>query len=222
MSGRQEALKFIDLFFRLAIIDNFSYLQFAKACGARVIATTSSSAKSDALLKLGANDVLNYHTTPSWGSAAKALTPHNSGVKHVLEVGGPATMVQALAAIAPEGVISIIGYLSGTGRDDEASFLDCLERDCTVRRILVGSRMLFEQVVEAVEAGAIKPVIDEREWGIQEAPEAMQWMADNKNFVSTARPEKRPLRFPCRCSFLESFFAIVAALFSLGFSTLIM
>ena len=102
-------------------------------------------------------------------------------------------MTQALAAIAPEGVISVIGYLSGTGSDVAgASFLDCLERDCTVRGVLVGSKMLFEQVIDAVEANGIKPVIDEREWRIEEAAEAMQWMADGKNFVSTARPRKRP------------------------------
>ncbi|TQN63872.1 Zinc-type alcohol dehydrogenase-like protein [Colletotrichum shisoi] len=47
-------------------------VQFAKAAGARVIATTSSSAKAEARKKLGADHVINYKTNPSWESLKAA------------------------------------------------------------------------------------------------------------------------------------------------------
>lgn len=84
-------------------------LQFAKAAGATVIATTSSASKAEILKKLGADHVLNYKENPNWGEEAKKLTPGGEGVNHILEVGGPATMAQSLKAIKIDGVISIIG-----------------------------------------------------------------------------------------------------------------
>jgi NADPH:quinone reductase-like Zn-dependent oxidoreductase len=58
-------------------------LQFAKAAGATVIATTSSVEKAETLKKLGADHVINYKTEPSWGEKAKSLTPNGEGVDHV-------------------------------------------------------------------------------------------------------------------------------------------
>ena len=41
-------------------------LQFAKATGARVIATSSSDDKAARATALGASDVVNYERTPEW------------------------------------------------------------------------------------------------------------------------------------------------------------
>ncbi|KAL8956081.1 MAG: hypothetical protein Q9183_006421, partial [Haloplaca sp. 2 TL-2023] len=90
-------------------------LQFAKAAGARVIATTGSSAKVDTLKKLGADVVINYKEDQNWGETAKKATPDGVGVDHILEVGGPKTMGQSLKAIKMEGVINMIGFLGGVG-----------------------------------------------------------------------------------------------------------
>jgi len=81
-------------------------LQFAKAAGATVIATTSSQEKADILKKYGADHVINYKETPNWGETAKALSPDGLGIEHVVEVGGPTTMAQSLKAVAIDGVIS--------------------------------------------------------------------------------------------------------------------
>src|SRR5262245_46494051 len=72
-------------------------LQFAKAAGARVIATSSSDEKLDKLTRLGADHVINYKALPDWGQKAKQLTDAR-GVDHVIEVGGPATLPQSIAA----------------------------------------------------------------------------------------------------------------------------
>ena len=87
-------------------------VQFAKAAGAKVIATTSSREKADKLKQLGADHVINYKEDSSWGQTAKKLTG-GVGVQHILEVCGPNTMKQSLEAIAIDGVISIIGFLGG-------------------------------------------------------------------------------------------------------------
>ncbi|KAL8830776.1 MAG: hypothetical protein Q9170_005581 [Blastenia crenularia] len=156
-------------------------LQFAKAAGARVIATTSSSAKVSTLRSLGADLVLNYKDDPAWGETAKKASPHGLGVDHILEVGGPTSMAQSLKAIKPEGVISIIGFLGGMGKD-QPSFLECLNRICVVRGVLVGSRLQFERMNEAIDACGIKPVVDERVFALEEVKEAYQYMFDQKHF----------------------------------------
>ncbi|KAF6229298.1 hypothetical protein HO133_007414 [Letharia lupina] len=156
-------------------------LQFAKAAGARVISTTSSDAKAEVLKKLGADHVINYKTDENWGETAKKLTPGGIGCAHVIEVGGPKTMAQSLKAIRPEGTISIIGFLGGFSKD-QPSFLDCLNNICTVRGVLVGSRQQFEQMNEAIDANGIKPVVDEKVFGLEETKEAYQYMWDQKHF----------------------------------------
>ncbi len=124
-------------------------VQFAKAAGATVIATTSSERKADVLKKLGADHVINYKNIKDWGVTAKALTPGGEGVDHILEVGGPATLAQSLKAIRIDGVISIIGFLSGAG-EQSPSFLEVLSQPCVVRGIIVGSRAQFEEMVRIV------------------------------------------------------------------------
>src|SRR3546814_4738915 len=45
---------------------------FAKAAGARVIATSSSDAKLDRLKALGADELINYKEVPAWGARARS------------------------------------------------------------------------------------------------------------------------------------------------------
>jgi NADPH:quinone reductase-like Zn-dependent oxidoreductase len=61
-------------------------LQFAKVFGARVIATTSSDEKADRLKGMGADEVINYRTTPDWHLAVRELT-RGRGVDQVVDVG---------------------------------------------------------------------------------------------------------------------------------------
>src|SRR5258708_20082842 len=49
-------------------------LQFAKAAGARVIATSSSEEKLEKLKRLGADPAINYKTVPDSGQNPKAFT----------------------------------------------------------------------------------------------------------------------------------------------------
>ncbi|PGG98236.1 hypothetical protein AJ79_08945 [Helicocarpus griseus UAMH5409] len=159
-------------------------IQFAVAAGATVIATTSSESKADKLKKMGAHHVINYKTTPNWGELAKSYSPGKRGVDHVVEVGGPGTMAQSLQAVRKEGVITIIGFLGGTGGkgENEPSILDPLVQVCTVRGILVGSRQQMEDMVRAIEVNNIRPVVDEKVFGFEQAKEAYQFQWEQKHF----------------------------------------
>ncbi|KAF2473881.1 alcohol dehydrogenase [Lindgomyces ingoldianus] len=156
-------------------------LQFAKAAGAKVIATTSSPQKADLLKKLGADHVINYKENVNWGEEAKSLTPGKAGVQHVVEVGGPTTMAQSLKAIKIDGVISIIGFIGGFSKE-QPTFLDCLMNICTVRGLLVGSRLQFEDMNRAIEANDIHPIVDEKVFDLVHAKEAYEYMWDQKHF----------------------------------------
>ncbi|MCJ1263771.1 hypothetical protein MMC22_003641 [Lobaria immixta] len=157
-------------------------LQFAKAAGARVISTTSSPQKAEILKRLGPDHVLDYKKSPKWGESAQALTPDKAGVQHIVKVGGPNTMAQSLIATKPEGVISIIGFL-GSSSKNEPSFLQVVTTMSIVRGIIVGSRLHFEQMNRAIDANLIKPFVDEKVFALEELKESYQYMWDQKHFV---------------------------------------
>ena len=134
-------------------------LQFAKAAGARVIATSSSEAKLEKLRGLGADHVINYKENPDWGKKAFELTG-GRGVDEVVEIGGPGTMAQSINACRPGGHISLIGVLTGISGEVPTAAL--FSRNITVSGITVGSRRHQEDMVEAINAAGFKPVIDSR------------------------------------------------------------
>ncbi|KAL4878468.1 hypothetical protein BJY04DRAFT_113243 [Aspergillus karnatakaensis] len=157
-------------------------LQFAKAAGATVIATTSSEAKSKKLKDLGADHVLNYKDQPNWGEVARSLTRDNVGVDHIIEVGGAGTLEQSFKAIKFEGVISIIGFLGGVDPKTIPNVLQTLSSICTVRGVYVGSKALMQDMVKAVEASDIHPVVDEKVFTLDQAREAYEYMWAQKHF----------------------------------------
>ena len=54
--------------------------QFAKAAGARIIATSSSDEKLDRVMKMGASDGINYKTVPNWKSASSNLPKESASI----------------------------------------------------------------------------------------------------------------------------------------------
>ena len=133
-------------------------LQFAKAAGANVISTSSSQAKLDKLKSLGADHLINYKETPNWGAKAKELTG-GRGVDEVIEIGGPGTMGQSIAACRIGGHISLIGVLTGVSGEVPTAAL--FGANVTVSGITVGSRQSQEDMIAAIEANGIKPVISD-------------------------------------------------------------
>lgn len=132
-------------------------LQIAKAMGATVIATSSSDEKLERARSLGADHVINYRAAPEWGEAVKALTG-GRGVDHVVEVGGPGTLPQSIAASRIGGHIALIGVL--TGRSGEVPTALMMARQVRLTGLIVGSRRHQMDFVRALDATGLKPVVD--------------------------------------------------------------
>ncbi|BCG87204.1 NADPH:quinone oxidoreductase [Mesorhizobium sp. 113-3-9] len=134
-------------------------LQFAKAAGARVIATSSDEEKLERLASLRADATINYKAVPDWGRKARELTD-GRGVDHVIEVGGPATLAQSLVACRTGGHIALIGVLTGFAA--EVSIPAVFSNQIRISGISIGSRADQEDMIRAIEVNRLKPVIDRR------------------------------------------------------------
>ncbi len=157
-------------------------LQFAKAMGARVIATTSSDAKAARLRELGADHVLNYRDIPDWGKAAKSLTG-GAGVDLVVEVGGAGTLNQSLRAIQIGGTIAMIGILAGQTSEINMGFV--LMTNSRIQGITVGSREMHQAMYRAMEAHEIRPVISDT-FPLDEIRDAMAFQQAGRHFGKVA------------------------------------
>lgn len=141
-----------------------------------MIATTSSAAKAEKLKQLGADHVINYREDPNWGKTARKLTQGGEGVDHILEVGGPGTLAQSFKAIKFEGVISVIGLIGGGVDKEQPTVLDTLSNICTVRGVYVGSKELMQDMIRAIEANDIHPVVDEKVFTLDQSRKAYEYM----------------------------------------------
>lgn len=131
-------------------------VQFAKLAGATVIATTSSEAKAARLKALGADHVINYVETPKWGKAARELSGRQ-GVDHLIEVVG-GDLVQALQACRVGGRICLVGALSRQPIQFPA--LLAIRGNLRITGVTVGSRKHQQDMIRAIEAGGLKPIVD--------------------------------------------------------------
>ncbi|MCX6610865.1 MAG: NAD(P)-dependent alcohol dehydrogenase [Acidobacteria bacterium] len=150
-------------------------LQFAKAAGARVIATSSQPAKMERLKAMGADWVLNYKEEPEWGKViAKA-----GGVDHVVEVGGIGSLEQSIVAVRAGGQVSVIGVLTGVA--GSLNIAPILHKHLHVQGIYVGSRAMFLNLSRALSQNQIRPVIDSVFSGVQ-IQEALRHMEGAGHF----------------------------------------
>lgn len=153
-------------------------LQLARAAGAQVIATSSSAAKRERALALGAAHVIDYTADPAWGETARKLTG-GRGVDLVIDVGGPGTFDQSVAALRFGGAMSILGVLTGTR--GEVNTYGIFHKTLRVAGIYVGSIAMFEAFLRAVDATRLEPVID-RTFPFGEARAAYEYMASGSHF----------------------------------------
>lgn len=153
-------------------------LQIAKLHGARVIITSSSDEKLTRARALGADETINYNTTPDWELEVHKLTDKR-GVDHVVEVGGAGTLPRSLKSVRVAGHIYIIGVLTGKGPG-----VDCtpiLGKSISVHGIYVGSAAMFARMNAAFAANHVKPVID-RVFPFADAREAFEHMQSGSHF----------------------------------------
>ena len=153
-------------------------LQMAKLAGARVIATSSSDAKLERLRELGADEVINYRQDPEWGMTARRLTD-GRGVDHVLDVGGPDTLAQSMLAARVGGHVALIGVLSGV--DGQLPLGLALGRQLRLQALIVGSRRHQQDMVRALEASTLRPMID-RHFALEDIVAAFRHQESGAHF----------------------------------------
>lgn len=153
-------------------------LQFAKLAGATVIATSSSDEKLARMKQLGADQLINYRTTPEWSKTVLEMT-NGIGADHVVEVGGPATLNQSIAATRAGGHISVIGIL--TGLAGELDLVTVLIKQLCLQGILVGHRHHQLEMIKAIDANQMRPVID-RTFAVEDIVEAFQYQESKQHF----------------------------------------
>jgi NADPH:quinone reductase-like Zn-dependent oxidoreductase len=133
-------------------------LQFAKAAGARVIATSSSGEKLERLRDLGADELINYKEVEAWGAKALELTG-GAGVDCVVEIGGAGTLDQSMVASRVGGHVALIGVLAGYAGPVQTVLL--MAKNLRVQGLTVGSRAQQLAMIAGIEAIGVKPVISD-------------------------------------------------------------
>ena len=153
-------------------------LQFAKAAGCKVIATSSSDEKLERVKALGADELINYKSTPEWGQKVVELTG-GAGADVIVEVGGSGTVPQSIRGIAFGGHISMIGVLTGIGGDVPTAEL--FQKNAVIHGITVGSRQHQLDMVATIELNNIQPEISHR-FDLAEIADAFRLQESNGHF----------------------------------------
>ena len=157
-------------------------IQFAKMCGARVIATSSSDAKIERLKQLGPDFTLNYKETPDWGKKAREWSRH--GVDLVVEVGGVGTLNESIRASKIGGTIAFIGVLAGPPKSDSRLPLMVMQQQ-RLQGVTVGSVEDLQAMADAITASRMKPVID-KTFSFDQVKQAFAHMESGAHFGKVA------------------------------------
>jgi NADPH:quinone reductase-like Zn-dependent oxidoreductase len=152
-------------------------LQFAKAAGATVIATSSSDEKLLRVKELGADIGINYRTNPNWEQEVKDVTG-GRGADIVVETGG-STLPKSLAATAFGGFVAVVGFVAGY--EATIQLRQLIGPMIRVQGIAVGSRTRFEAMNRAIAANNIRPVLD-WQFSFNEAGAAFKHLESGSHF----------------------------------------
>jgi NADPH:quinone reductase-like Zn-dependent oxidoreductase len=153
-------------------------LQIAKACGARVIITSSSDDKLARAQDLGADVMINYRTTPDWEKTVWDATG-GVGVDLTIEVGGAGTLAKSMRSTRVGGKIALTGILSGAS--GEVNPRPAILKSLTIQGIYVGSREMFDSLNRYLTVNQIQPIID-RVFSFDEARLAYEYLQDGSHF----------------------------------------
>lgn len=147
-------------------------MQIARAIGARVIATTTTTTKIPFLEALGADEVIDISADAEWDKAVLRVTGSH-GADVVVEVGGAGTLEKSLRAMAHSGRLALIGVLAGGAHT--ANPFALAMKNATMHGIYVGSRDHFAAMNAFLTTHRITPVVD-RVFAFAQAQDAYQWL----------------------------------------------
>jgi NADPH:quinone reductase-like Zn-dependent oxidoreductase len=152
-------------------------IQVAKYWGCRVIATARQS-QMERARALGADAVIDhYRPDLPVSRAVKQLSP--DGVDVVIEHVGQASWEESLRSLAPNGVLVTCGATTGFDARIDLRFL--FSRQLRLKGSYMGRRADLDDVLAAVAAGRLHPVVD-RVFPLAEAAEAHRYLAEAHPF----------------------------------------
>jgi D-arabinose 1-dehydrogenase-like Zn-dependent alcohol dehydrogenase len=134
-------------------------LQLCRYLGARAIAVTSSLDKREMLLAHGADDVISLG--PGQASLREQVRRLTGGALAdvVLEIAGPPTFAQSLAALTPHGRLALIGNVDPQDVAVRPGLV--ILKELSVVGCAHGTRSDLEEVVGLAAAGHVVPLISD-------------------------------------------------------------
>lgn len=133
-------------------------LQFARLASAECIVTSSSDAKLARAKELGACHTINYRSTPDVAAAVRELT-QGRGVDVIIDSVGAGTWPINFAAARKGGRIVHCGATSGM--EATVNMAALYWSQLTIMGSTIGSHEEFRQMLQAVKASGLVPVIDQ-------------------------------------------------------------
>ncbi|MZR11680.1 zinc-binding dehydrogenase [Maritimibacter sp. DP07] len=149
-------------------------LQFAKMAGAEVFAISSSAEKLALMQAQGAQHLVNYKDEPEWGKAVMKLS-RGRGMTHAIEIGGAETLKQTMRSMAPGGFIAMIGMV--TGPKAEMNLPIIAMQEFKLEGATAGSRLSLQRLVDAMAANGVKPVIEDKRFGLDDLKAGLEYLA---------------------------------------------
>lgn len=152
-------------------------VQIAKLAGATVIATASSSAKLEKARALGADHLINYATS-DFLEETKKLTRRKM-VDVVFEHVGATTWAKSIACLPKGGRLVTCG--ATTGHDVTIDLRTLFYKSISLLGSTMGSKGELFRVLQLVEEGRLKPVLD-RVMPLADAAAAHQVLTERQSF----------------------------------------
>lgn len=146
-------------------------VQLAAASGAKVVVTSSSDEKLEAMKQHGADIGINYRTTPDWGQAVMEAT-NGHGADIVLENVGRRTLDQSLMGTAVNGTVVMIG----TDRlpEELPKMPGFYMKNITMKAISNASVRMLQDMADAYGANGLEAAVAGR-FAFEEAQEAFRF-----------------------------------------------
>ncbi|PYM93416.1 MAG: alcohol dehydrogenase [Candidatus Rokuibacteriota bacterium] len=153
-------------------------LLMAKGIGARAIVTAGSDWKLEKAKELGADEVINYTTTPKFSQRVKELTD-GRGVDVVFDCVGATVWDESCASLKPGGRLVITGTTAGSQLPFNLSVLQ--SRPLTLMGSGARSRRSFAAMMHMVRYGGLRGVVG-RTFDLAETGKAHEVMAGRDFF----------------------------------------
>lgn len=154
-------------------------LQFAVAIGANVFVSSSSQAKIDKAIKLGAKGAVNYKDSKWSDNLVSALPKDRPYLDVIIDGAGGDILERSPKIMRPGGKIVVYGMTTGRTMDYP---MQVVLANVDVLGVTMGSRAEFHDMLGFIDEHKIHPVVSEVFNGLESIPEALQVMERANQF----------------------------------------